>query len=127
MNSGRYSPQTTNVIIIMPSFFRYELLFCLWFPYRPLVLLHVFVALIFVLYTLYVYIYIYQHLLHMNLSIFILLRGCACVIKTCLLRESRMLCFAYRGSWEELRGWRVMNPQLFDHYLKLCVFHISWF
>lgn len=42
----------------------------------------------------------------MNLSIFILLRGCACVIKTCLLRESRMLCFAYRdrGSWEELRG-----------------------
>lgn len=48
-----------------------------------------------------------------------------------------MLCFAYRdrGSWEELRGegwgggggWRVMNPQLFNHYLKLCVFHISWF
>lgn len=134
MNSGWYFPQTTNVIIIMPSFFRYELLFCLWFPYRSLVWLHVFVALIFVLYTLYVYIYIYisAPFTYEFIYFYFITRMCMCYKNLLITRITNvMFCVQGQGLLGGVEGggggWRVMNPQLFDHYLKLCVFHISWF
>lgn len=133
MNSGWYFPQTTNVIIIMPSFFRYELLFCLWFPYRSLVLLHVFVALIFVLYTLYVYIYIYisAPFTYEFIYFYFITRMCMCY-KNLLITRITNVMFCVQGGLagnEPSALWSLFKIMCISYFVVLidctCTFSLK--